>query len=349
MKRNIALIGFGTVGQGLCEILLAKENQLKNDYDFEASIVAIGDTIKGSIACKKGLDIQQCLDLVNNGKKLEEYKCEHGNCECGNDWDSLETIKNSNAEIVCELAYTDVKTGQPAITHCKAAFESGKHIVTSNKGPAALQYSEMKALADKNNVEFMIEGTVMSGTPVINLAEGPLAGCTISSIKGILNGTTNYMLSEMEKGLAYDEVLKIAQELGYAEADPTGDVEGFDAMAKVIILANVLMKTPISEKDVDREGITKITPEMVEEAKQDNARWKLISTIEKTNNGINASVKPEKLPLTHPLANIMGPTNALTFTTDLLGDVTIIGAGAGKLETGFSILTDIIAIHNKLR
>jgi homoserine dehydrogenase len=153
------------------------------------------------------------------------------------------------------------------------------------------------------------------------------------------------MLSEMEAGLTYDVVLKKAQDFGYAEADPTGDVEGFDAMAKVIILSNVLMNAGINAIDVDRQGITKITPEMISDAQKENSRWKLIGSIEKVTDGIKASVKLEKLPLTHPLANIMGATNALTFTTDLLGDVTIIGAGAGKVETGYSILTDILDIH----
>jgi len=342
MKIKIALIGFGTVGQGLCEILLSKEDYLNSKYGFKASIVAISDVMKGAVYCTDGLDIQQCLDLAQDGKSLEEYG---GDCEKG--WDSLRTIKETNADIICELAFTDVKIGEPAITHCKAAFESGKHIVTSNKGPAALQYAALKILAEQNNVKFMIEGTVMSGTPVINLTNGPLAGCEITEIKGILNGTTNYMLSEMENRMTYDDVLKKAQELGYAEADPTGDVEGFDAMAKVIILSNVLMNNPLSADDVDREGITKITPEMIDDAKNENARWKLISTIKRSGNQVKASVKPEKLPLTHPLASVMGAANALTFTTDLLGDVTIIGAGAGKIETGYSILTDILDIHKK--
>ncbi len=341
-KTKIALIGFGTVGQGLCEILLSKEGYLKSKYGFEASIVAISDVMKGAVYYADGLDIQLCLNLVKNGKSLEEYS---GDCEKG--WDSLRTIKETNADIICELAFTDVQKGEPAITHCKAAFESGKHIVTSNKGPAALQYATLKNLAEKNNVQFMIEGTVMSGTPVINLANGPLAGCEITAIKGILNGTTNYMLSEMENGMTYDDVLKKAQELGYAEADPTGDVEGFDAMAKVIILSNVLMNNEISASDVDRDGITKITPDIITDAKKENARWKLISTIVKCGNEVKASVKPEKLPLTHPLASVMGAANALTFTTDLLGDVTIIGAGAGKIETGYSILTDILEIHRQ--
>ena len=346
METKIALIGFGTVGQGLCDILLSKEEFLLKKYDFSAKIVAISDVQKGSVYCEKGLDIAQCLALAKHGKSLDEYTCNGENCNCHKGWDALRTIKESNADIICELAYTDVKTGEPAITHCTAAFESGKHIVTSNKGPASLKYAEMKSLADKNNVKFLIEGTVMSGTPVINLANGPLAGCEISAIRGILNGTTNYMLSEMENGITYEDILKKAQELGYAEADPTGDVEGFDAMAKVIILANVLMGVNIKVNDVEREGITQITPQMIEEAKKENASWKLIGSIEQNGDGVKASVKPEKLPLSHPLASIMGATNALTFTTDLMGDITIIGAGAGKIETGFSILTDILAIHN---
>jgi len=347
MKTRIALIGFGTVGQGLCEILLSKEDYLKSKYGFEASIVAISDVLKGAVYCENGLNIQQCLNLAKSNKSLEKYICEGSNCDCEKGWDSIRTIKETNADIICELAYTDVKTGEPAITHCKTAFENGKHVVTSNKGPAALQYSDLQRIAEKNNVKFMIEGTVMSGTPVLNLVNGPLAGCEITAIKGILNGTTNYMLSEMETGMTYDAVLKKAQELGYAEADPTGDVEGFDAMAKVIILSNVVMNAGISADNVDREGITNITPEMISDAQKENSRWKLIGSIKKVKEGIKASVKPEKLPLTRPLANIMGATNALTFTTDLLGDVTIIGAGAGKIETGYSILTDILKIHQK--
>jgi homoserine dehydrogenase len=191
----------------------------------------------------------------------------------------------------------------------------------------------------------MIEGTVVAGTPVINLASGPLAGCHITKIRGILNGTTNYILSEMEKGYAYEEVLKSAQKLGYAEADPTGDVEGYDARGKVAILANVVMGTPLNINDVPCQGITKIKPEDIKFAKKQNARWKLIGSVERKENGsVHGSVAPEMVDLSHPLAGIMGATNALTFTTDLLGDITIVGPGAGRVETGFSILTDVLAI-----
>ncbi len=336
MKQKIALLGFGTVGQGLCEILLDKKEYLKEKYNYEFSVVAVADFAYGNVYNPEGLDIEQMLEEAKAKKKFTK--------DISN-LDNIELIKKCNANVICELTYTDLETGGPAIEHCKAALSSGKSVVTSNKGPAALKYPEMKKLADANGVKFMIEGTVCAGTPVINLTNGPLAGCKISKIRGILNGTTNYMLSEMEKGMAYDEVLKVAQELGYAEADPTGDVEGYDARGKVTILANIVMGAKLNISDVSCQGITKITPADIEKAKEENSRWKLIGSVELKDDGtVTGSVAPEMIPMTHPLAGIMGATNALTFTTDLLGDVTIVGPGAGRIETGFSILTDLISI-----
>ncbi len=336
MKHKIAILGFGTVGQGISEILLNKKEYLKDKYDFEYDIVAVADFVYGNVYNPDGLDIPLMLQEAKEKKKFSKDL---------SNWDNLELIRNCNADILCELTYTDLNTGGPAIDHVKAALESGKHVVTSNKGPAALFYPEMKKIADKNGVKFMIEGTVCAGTPVINLADGPLAGCEISKIRGILNGTTNYMLSEMEKGMDYDEVLKVAQELGYAEADPTGDVEGYDARGKVTILANIVMGASLKINDVSCKGITQITSEDIENAKKQNKRWKLIGSVEKKDGKVTGSVAPEMIDLSHPLAGVMGATNALTFTTDLLGDVTIVGPGAGKIETGFSILTDILNIH----
>ncbi|HHE38223.1 MAG TPA: homoserine dehydrogenase [Candidatus Cloacimonetes bacterium] len=333
---KLALLGFGTVGQGICEILLEKKNYLKEKYDFDFEIVAVADFAYGNVYNPDGLDIPSMLEEVKAKKKFSNDVV---------DWDNLELIKNCNADVLCELTFTDLNTGGPAIEHCRVALESGKNVVTSNKGPAALKYPEMKKIADANGVKFLIEGTVCAGTPVINLTDGPLAGCEISKIRGILNGTTNYMLSEMEKGMDYDEVLKVAQELGYAEADPTGDVEGHDARGKVTILANIVMGAELDISDVSCEGITKITSDDIQKAKDNNTRWKLIGSVEKKDGKVIGSVAPEMVDLSHPLAGVMGATNALTFTTDLLGDVTIVGPGAGRIETGFSILTDILSIH----
>jgi len=337
MKHNITIIGFGTVGQGFCEILLDKKEYLKEKYNFEFEVVAVADFVYGNVYNPDGLNVPMMLAEAADKKKFTKDLSR---------WNNVELIKNCNADIVCELTYTDLTTGGPAVDHVREALLSGKHVVTSNKGPAALKFQEMKKIADKNGVKFLIEGTVVAGTPIINLTTGPLAGCHISKIRGILNGTTNYILSEMEKGAAYEEVLKVAQELGYAEADPTGDVEGYDARGKVTILANVVMDAPLNINDVPCEGITKISSDDIEKAKNEGARWKLIGSVERLEDGtVKGSVAPEMVELSHPLAGVMGATNALTFTTDLLGDVTIVGPGAGKIETGFSILTDVLEIN----
>ena len=337
MKQKIALIGFGTVGKGLCKILIEKKKELRKKYSYEFEVVSISDFKFGTINNSKGLDLKKVLeDVKSNGKFTKDLV----------KWDAITMIKKSKANVICELAFTNLKDGQPAIKHCKTAFKNKKHIVTSNKGPAALAFKELSKLAEKNKVKFMIEGTVMSGTPILNLVDGPLAGNTITSAKGILNGTTNYILTKMEEGMSYEDALSEAQKLGYAEADPTGDVEGYDARAKVTILANVVMGEKLKINDVACEGITKIKSEDIATAKTQNARWKLIGSVEKKEGKVIASVKPEMVPLTHPLAGVMGSTNALTFSTDLLGDVTIVGKGAGRIETGFSILTDLLAIHS---
>jgi len=338
LKQKIALIGFGTVAQGLCEILLNKKKELKNKYKYEFDIVAVSDVKFGTVYDQKGLDIKKLFsDIKTNGKFTKHLE----------KWDAVQMIKKSNANVICELAFTNLKDGKPAIQHCKAAFKNKKHVVTSNKGPAALAYRELSKLAEKNGVKFMIEGTIMSGTPVLNLTSGPLAGNKITAVKGILNGTTNFILTKMEEGMDYKDALSEAQKLGYAEADPIGDVEGFDACAKVTILANVIMGEKIKISEVSCEGITKITSANIEEAKKQNARWKLIGSVYNKDGKVVASVKPEMISMTHPLAGVMGSTNAVTFSTDLMGDVTIIGKGAGRIETGFAILSDLLTINRR--
>jgi len=343
MKFNIAFIGFGVVGQGLAEILVEQEKQLKKNYDFNFKVVAISDVLKGSVYDENGLDLEEILKLVNETGKINEYPSGIKG------WDSLKTITDTNANIILEVAWTDLKTGEPAISHVKTAIKNKKHVVLTNKGPIALAVHELLDLAKQNNVEMRYEGTVLSGTPALNLGLHNLAGVGITKAKGIVNGTTNYILTEMEKGLDYEDALKQAQELGYAEADPTADVEGYDALGKIVILANTVMGAKLSKDEPPCEGITKITVDDIAKAKEEGYRWKLIAGAEiKDDGSVEAYVRPEKIPLEHPLANIMGPTNALTYTTKYLGDITIVGPGAGKAPTGFALLTDILDINRIL-
>jgi homoserine dehydrogenase len=342
MIHKLALIGFGTVGQGLAEILRDKGEMLRETLGFEAQIVAISDLLKGSLYHPDGLDVGQLLATVAAGGKLDGYPDGPG---LHRGWDSLKTIRESNADTIVEVSYTDVKTGQPAIDHCRAAFESGKNLVMSNKGPVSLAYAELSALAQAKGVRWGFEGTVLSGTPALRMPLVALAGNDIREIRGILNGTTNYILTKMEEGLDYATALKQAQELGYAEADPTADVEGHDAAGKVIILAHVIMGVPLTKGEVACRGISQLTPADIAQARAAGKRWKLIARLQKEGGRVVASVGPEMIPLTDPLAGVMGATNAITYECDLSGPITLIGAGAGRLETGFAILIDLINIH----
>ena len=342
MKHRIAILGFGVVGQGFAEIIQNKRQQLEEQFGLEATIVAVSDMMKGSLYHPEGLSIEALLKVVKETGKIEAYPEQQGLIRGLN---SFETIKNSNADTIVEVTFTDVKTGQPAIDHCKCAFEHGRNVIMSNKGPVALAYPELSALAEKHHVQWGYEGSVMSGTPALRMPITSLAGNDITEIQGILNGTTNYMLTRMEEGSSYEEALKEAQSLGYAEADPTSDVEGFDALYKIVILSNVVLNHPLKITDVKRKGISHLTKEHIDKAKLEGKTWKLIAKLRKIDGKIIASVQPEMISLDHPLANISGATNAITYTCDLAGPITLIGAGAGKVETGFSILIDLINIH----
>jgi len=340
---RICFIGWGVVGQGLSEILLEQENELRQKYGFHFKVVAIADKLKGSVYDENGLDLAKLLKLVKETGKISEYP------EGIKGWDSIKTITDSNANLIVEASWTDINTGEPAISHVKSAIKCCKHVVMTNKGPIALAARDLIEMAKKNGVQLKFEGTVLSGTPAMNLGLNNLAGSKITKIKGIVNGTTNYILTEMEKEFEYETALKQAQKLGYAEADPTADVEGYDALGKIVILSNVILGANITKDQVPCQGITKITSKDIEEAKKEGMRWKLIAGAElKEDGSVEASVKPQKIPLNHPLASVGGPINALTYTTKYLGDITIVGPGAGREATGYALLTDILDIHRHL-
>lgn len=333
---KLLFLGFGTVGQGLAELLLEKKQILKDKHGLEPTVVGIADMLKGSIYNENGIDLKAALDKAKSGGKLDEIGDAY-------DGDALSMVKAAKADMMIEMTYTDIKTAEPATSHIKAAFENGMHVTTSNKGPLALHYHELARLAADKGVKFLFEGTVMSGTPVLNLIRETLAVCMISEVKGILNGTTNYILTKMEEGMAYEDALKKAQELGYAEAVPDADVLGWDALAKVTIMANAAFGADVKPDSFPCQGITKITVDAIKEAKASGKRFKLIGKVWNDGGEIKGSVAPEQMDLTHPLAGVMGGVNAMTITTDILGDVTIVGPGAGRAETGYSALIDIIA------
>ncbi|MBI1278862.1 MAG: homoserine dehydrogenase [Anaerolineaceae bacterium] len=332
---KIALIGFGVVGQGLLEILRDKAADLKTQYGFEAQVVAVATRSKGTLYNPAGLDIPALLAAADD---FSGYPDSAG---LTRGTDILDLIKTCNADVMVECSHTNLQTGQPALDYCYAALDSGKHVVLANKGPVAVGYNELVARAAQAGKQLRFEATVMAGTPSIRLALQALAGCKITEARGILNGTTNYILTQMEGGMSYAEALAQAQQLGYAEADPAGDVEGWDAAGKVIILARALFNSSITFKDMDVKGITAITADDVKAAAQAGEKWKLVARV--TADG--GSVQPMRVKLSNPLAAVSGATNAITYTTDLLGDVTLVGSGAGRLQTGFGLLSDLLDIY----
>jgi len=335
---KVLLIGFGTVAQGLAELLVEKAALLFKTYGIRIQVIGIADFQKGSLYNPRGLDLKKVLAAVKKEGTLAGLKKDVFNA------DALALIKKAKADVMCEATYTDIQTAEPATSHIRAALKQGMHVVTSNKGPLALHYHELVKLAGKKKRAFLFEGTVMSGTPVLNLIRETLAGSEVREIQGILNGTTNYILSHMEEGLPYEAVLKKAQELGYAEAIPDADVLGWDALAKVTILANTVFAARKKPFDYPCQGITHISAADIAAAKAQGKRFKLIGRVWKEGKTVNASVAPQQISLSHPLAGVMGAGNALTISSDTLGDVTIIGPGAGRRETGFSLLIDLIHI-----
>ncbi|TWI58945.1 homoserine dehydrogenase [Halalkalibacter nanhaiisediminis] len=342
MTHKLALIGFGGVGQGFVNILREKFVELHVKHQLSFQVVSISDLYKGSLHHPDGLDLDLVMASIRETGTLEHYPDQP---DLVRGLSSLETIEQTNAHSIVEMTFTDVLTGQPAIDHCIRAFANKRNVVMTNKGPVALAYETLSKQARENGVRWLFEGAVMSGTPALRLPQTTLVGNEITEIKGILNGTTNYMLMRMEDGLDYETALEEAQKLGYAEADPTADVEGFDVMYKVLILANVVLGFPLKPADVHREGISSLTPTQIEEAKAEQKRWKLIGSIQKTGEGVKASVRPEKLALDDPLAGVSGAMNAITYSCDLSGPITLVGAGAGIKETGFAVLIDLIQIE----
>lgn len=334
---KIGLIGFGSVGQGLARILRDKAADLKERYGFAPVITAVITRSRGSLFHPHGLSTAGLLAAIEAGG-LAFYPDSDG---LDRTITAQALVASPHIDVLVEVSPTNLETAQPALDVCYAALDHGKHVVLANKGPVAVAYNTLMARAAKHHKRVLFEGTVMAGTPSLRLGMEALAGCTVSKVRGIINGTTNYMLTQMEAGRTYAEVLEEAQKLGYAEADPAGDVDGWDAAGKLLILSNALFGHAPKLTDMPVMGIRHLTPDDIAQAAAEGMRWKLIA--EATPDG--ASVQPMKIPLSHPLAGVGGTQNAVTFSTDLMGDITLVGAGAGSIQTGFAVLSDLLALH----
>jgi len=335
---RIILVGYGVIGKSVSAVLARRYTEKVADYGLNPKIVAIAD-LDGAVINPRGLSPEKLETVRQRGLPISE------NPDFGRPgMSALDVIDSVEAEVVVEVTPVNIKTAEPALSHITKAFKTGKHVVTTNKGPLALAMPALTELAEYNNVCFRFSGTVGGGTPMLEFAKRCLAGDRILNIRGILNGTTNYILTEMSQNrVTFQEALANAQKLGYAEKEPSMDVDGFDAACKVVILANWVMNKKITLKDVDRTGVRDVSLQALDEADKKGKTIKLIGGVE----GGKASVEPTEIEKDNPLC-VSGVLNAVTFSCELAGEQTIIGRGAGGPETAGAVLRDLLAIRHTL-
>ena len=330
---RIIIMGFGSVGQGIAQAIALKKAMIKNKYGVELKVVAAADSSTSAIN-QDGLDEMLLIHSKNSGGDLSNYPND------GTEISGLDVLDAVEYDLLMEATPTNISTAEPALSLTYKAFDQGKDVVTSNKGHLALKFKQVVGAAEDKGVEFRYEASVGGAMPIINFTRETLSSCGIESITGILNGTTNYILSRMSsEGSPYDITLKESQELGIAETDPTQDVEGIDAACKTVILANSLLGVDATYDDVEVEGISNITSEAIELAGKDGYLIKLIAEVSKDT----LKVSP-RLVKKGSAYDLSGTLNMANIKTDLAGDVTVMGLGAGSLETASAMLTDVISI-----
>jgi homoserine dehydrogenase len=327
---RIIVCGMGVVGQSFLRLLISSTNLLYKNYGIKPRVVACIDS-RGIAYSQTGLDLERVLMVKQKYGEVSKYS--------ESIYNSDNYIENIDAEVLLELTPTNLTTAEPGLSHVISGLRTKKNVITVNKGPLALSFSSLVELSEYNNVMLRFSGTVGGGTPVLDFAKHCLRGDRITSFTGILNGTTNYILTKMGDGLHFNEALEDAKEKGYAEANPSLDIDGDDAAAKLVIMANWIMGYKVTLKDVDKTGITKVDQEEIIKAAKERKSLKLIANCDKDN----LFVRPIPISKDDPIC-VNGTLNAVTFRSEHSGAQTIIGKGAGGMETASSVLRDLIEI-----
>lgn len=333
---NIGLIGFGGVGQALIKLLVEKKNYIFEKYNLDIKVKYIINS-DGGIYESNGIDLEEVLGFIN--KNIKEHISWRDNLGIE------EVIKNNDIDTLIELTSTNIETGEPGLTHIKRALESGINVVTGNKGPIILKYKELKEIADKNSVKLKVGCTTGGALPSINGGLYDVAGSEIQAIEGILNGTTNYILSKMAiDEVSYEEALTEAQKDGIAEANPSLDVLGYDTACKIVILANVLMDANIKLEDIEIQGITEVELEIIKRLQKENKKLKLIGKVQRKDSMVKAYVRLIEIKEDHPLYFVDYKNKGVYFKTDTLGEISIIGGASGTRNAAASILRDLVLV-----
>ena len=331
---RIILCGFGVVGQSFAKLLESRSEDLYARYGLKPRIVGVFDR-NGSAVDTSGLDVSRLIDTKKKYNSVKKYS------ETKNNVSGIEMINDLEAEVLIETTQSNYNDAEPGMTHIVNAMKRGMHVISVNKGPLALAFPSLMELADYNQVIFRFSGTVGGGTPILDFAKNSLRGERIVSFDGILNGTTNYILTNMADGMSFNDALSDAKQKGYVEADESLDLDGLDAAAKLVILANWIMGMKVTMPDIKRTGIREIDRSDIKRAAEKNCAIKLIASCNK-----KLVVEPKEITVDDPLC-VSGTLNAISFTSEHSGTQTIIGRGAGGTETASSILRDLIDIRNE--
>lgn len=335
---HLAFLGFGNVGRAFARLLENKSQTLKEDYGVTWQVTGIATARHGTALNPDGLPLPDVLDALGRDQSLDRL---HPGEPVR---DNFDFIRRCAADIVFEITPLNPQTGRPALDHVRAALKAGLHVVTANKGPVAFAHDELAALAAAQKRAFRFEGAVLDGAPVFNLVRHCLPGSRVLGFRGVVNSTTNFILTAMEEGLPQEDALRQAQALGITEADPSYDLEGWDAAVKTVVLVNALMGGRITPQDVTRTGISHITPRAVIEAARQGRRFKLIAEAQRGDGAVTARVAPRMLSSDDPLAQVAGTSSALTLVTDTLGELTITHSGPEPPQTAYALLSDMLDV-----
>lgn len=329
---NLAIVGFGNVGRAFLRLLIAKETELRRKYDLRWRLTGVATRRVGWYADPDGFNP---IALLNGHLPAQPTGSAPRNVR--------EWLERAKADVFFEASSLEAQTGQPALEHLKTALECGAHAISANKGPVVHGYRELTALAKEKSRKFLFESTVMDGTPIFSLFPLGLPATELRGFHGVLNSTTNVVLTEIEKGLTFAEAVKKAQALGIAETDPTADLDGWDAAVKLAALAIVLMGADIKIEQVQRTGIRELSEEKIRSVRAAGMRYKLVCRADRRGDSVQCSVQPELLLASDPLAGLEGTSSAIRFDLDVFG-LSIVEHNPGIEATAYGMLADFVRV-----
>ncbi|MBI3654587.1 MAG: homoserine dehydrogenase [Acidobacteria bacterium] len=341
MQWKLAFTGFGKVAQEFARMLLSRQALLAQTYHLDWRITGIATGSHGCVVSASGINLQEALHCMKKAQSLVQLS---GTTAVA---DTESFVDVCDADMMFETTPLSPMDGEPAATYIRKALQRGIDVISANKGPVACAYQELQELAKQHNAQWRFEGTVMDGTPIFNLQEFCLPAVAIKSFTGVLNSTTNVILTGMEEGRTFAEGLAEAQRLGIAEANADYDLEGWDAAVKAVALANVLMNANRHPREVQPQGIGGLSLADFAKARQQGKTYRLLASATLGDTGVHIEVAPQAVALDSWFANIKGTSSALVIATDLMGEIAVLEIHPRLTQTAYALLSDLLRIHEQ--